>query len=99
MRTLSPTGGVPSTHTFNPTGDVMPTLIRSHSNSLHAHHRTFIGGFNTGDVEENYMNVDQDSGDEFYEKIIDDEFEEYYDKVDNSQVVSNPLYNQVKIMQ
>lgn len=99
MRTLSPTGGVPSTDTFNPTGDVIPTLIRSHSNSLHAQHRTFIGGIKAGDVKESDMNVDVDSGDEFYEKIIDDEFEEFYDKINNSEVVGNPLYNQVKIIQ
>ena len=99
MRTLSPTGGVPSTDTFNPTGDVVPTLIRSHSNSLHAQHRTFIGGFKAGDVKESDMNVDEDSGDEFYEKIIDDEFEEFYDKINNSEAIGNPLYNQVKIIQ
>lgn len=45
------------------------------------------------------MNVDEDSGDEFYKKIIDDKFEELYGKINSSQVIGNPLYNHVKIIQ
>ena len=45
------------------------------------------------------MNVDEDSGDEFYKKIIDDKFEELYGKINSSQVTGNPLYNHVKIIQ
>ena len=77
----------------------MPTFIHSHSNSLHAQHHIFIGGIKAGDVGESDVNVDEDSGDEFYKKIIDDKFEELYGKINSSQVIGNPLYNHVKIIQ
>lgn len=84
----------PSVKTFNPTGDVIPTLIRSHSDRIQ--HRTFIGGIKSDDYKEK---ADQDSGDEFYETIIDDDFEEIYEKINENKVANNPLYSDVKIVQ
>ena len=84
----------PSVKTFNPTGDVIPTLIRSHSDRIQ--HRTFIGGIKSDDYKEK---DEQDSGDEFYETIIDDDFEEIYEKINENKVANNPLYSDVKIVQ
>ena len=94
MNDIPSVENVPSVNTFNPAGDVIPTLIRAHSNR--SQHRTFIGGVNSDDRKEKY---DQDSGDEFYETIGGDDFEEIYEKINESQVANNPLYTAVQLAQ
>ena len=94
MNNISSVVSVPLVNMFNPTGDVIPTLIHSHSDRFQ--HRTFIGGIKSDDYKEK---DEQDSGDEFYETIIDDDFEEIYEKINENKVANNPLYTDVKTVQ
>ena len=47
MNNISSVVSVPLVNMFNPTGDVIPTLIHSHSDRFQ--HRTFIGGIKSDD--------------------------------------------------
>ena len=97
MNNISSVASVPLVNMLNPTGDVIPTLIHSHSDRFQ--HQTFIGGIKSDDPKRRMTRILVI--DEFHETVIDDDFEEidmWEDKIEN-KVTNNPLYSDVKIVQ